>query len=378
MKKTLAVLLSAAAVSQAAVVKFDLSPAGKDAAVGLSPLNEVPAVTNSTGSGNAISGGIWFDTTTATLQFAVGYGAAAGFSDLTGLPTAMHIHAAAAAGQKAGVLFDLSPFHFPFANPTNGGVILGAVVYNTNDIAALLGGSNYINIHTELNPSGEIRAQLIPLANTAPALTCPASVMVECGQATTTAIAVSDAEGDALTVVWTLNGLGVQTNLIPAGAPGGTVNLSFSATLPLGTNSLGISVTDSSTNTTVCAATILVVDTTPPIIERASVTPNSLWPPNHKMVDVRVSALVRDTCGPAKWKITSIQSNEPQNGLGDGDTPNDWQITGDHTAKLRAERSGKGNGRIYTITIVAEDASGNLSEPKTLTVTVPKSQGKKG
>ena len=40
--------LSAVAVSQAAIVNFDLSPAGAGAALGLSPLNEVPVATNST------------------------------------------------------------------------------------------------------------------------------------------------------------------------------------------------------------------------------------------------------------------------------------------------------------------------------------------
>jgi hypothetical protein len=53
--------------SQAAIIQFNLSPAGTDAAVGLSPLNEVPAATNSTGSGNEISAGISFDTETSIL-----------------------------------------------------------------------------------------------------------------------------------------------------------------------------------------------------------------------------------------------------------------------------------------------------------------------
>ena len=377
MKTSLLILLCTVAVSNAAVVKFNLSPVGSDAAVGLSPLNEVPAVTNSTGSGNTVSGGITFDTTTATLQLAIGYGSGAGFSDLTGLPTGMHIHGPAAAGQPAGVLVSLAPLHFPYANPTNGGLIVGSVIYSTNNVAALLGGSNYINIHTALNPGGELRAQLIPALNSAPLVSCPASTMVECGPPTTTTVVVSDPDGDALTVVWSLNGLVVQTNQLAGGTPGVTANVSFASVLPLGTNVVAVSVTDTSTNVTSCSATIVVVDTTPPVIVRASASPNSLWPPNHKMVDVRVSALVQDACGSATWKITSISSNEPQNGLGDGDTANDWQITGAHTVKLRAERSGKGSGRIYTIAIVAEDAAGNKSAPTTVTVKVPKNQSGK-
>ncbi len=377
MKKMIVVLLSAAAISQAAIVKFDLSPAGSDAGVGLSPLNEIPPVTNSTGSGNAISGGITFDTTTATLQFAIGYGSNAGFSNLTGPATAMHIHGPGTTNQAAGVLFDLVPFNFSAADPANGGVIFGSVVYPTNLVADLLAGLNYVNIHTATNAGGEIRGQLIPAINSPPTISCPPSSMVECGFPTTETVVVSDADGDALTIVWSLNGTVVQTNALPAGAPGASANVSFTASLPLGTNIVAVSVSDTSTNVTSCSATVIVVDTTPPVIVRSSATPNSLWPPNHKYVDVKVSALVQDTCSTTTWKIVSIKSSEPINGLGDGDTAPDWQITGDHTAKLRAERSGKGNGRTYTITIVGKDTSGNESTPATVTVKVPKNQSGK-
>ena len=72
---------------QGAVILFELSPAGTDNAVGLSPLNEVPAVLNSTGSGNTNGAGITFDTGTLTLNLSLGYGSALGFSDLTGAAT---------------------------------------------------------------------------------------------------------------------------------------------------------------------------------------------------------------------------------------------------------------------------------------------------
>lgn len=115
-------------------------------------------------------------------------------------------------------------------------------------------------------------------------------------------------------------------------------------------------------------------DTTPPVITSLTPSTATLWPPNHKLVPIALTASATDAVGVTSLKIISVTSNEPDNGLGDGDTANDIAITGDLTLNLRAERSGKGNGRIYTITVEAKDAAGNAST-KTVTVSVPKSQG---
>jgi len=288
----------------------------------------------------------------------------------------MHIHAAAPVGQVAGVLFDLAPFHFPYVNPTNGGLILGAVVYSTNDVAALLGGSNYVNIHTELNPGGEVRAQLIPVVNGPPSVSCPPAATVECGSPANVSVVVSDPEGDALSVVWSVNGVTAHTNALGASSPGVAANVIFAAELPLGTNVVAVTATDSATNSASCSTIIVVVDTIPPVIMSTAANPKTLWPPNHKMIPIKVSAVVQDACGPTHWKIISVKCSQPVNGLGDGNTSPDWQITGDHTVNLRAERTGTSSAdRIYTLTLQAEDAAGNRSVTKTVTVNVPKSQG---
>lgn len=73
----------------------------------------------------------------------------------------------------------------------------------------------------------------------------------------------------------------------------------------------------------------------------------------------------------------SVASNEPVNGTGDGDTAPDWQITGDLTVNLRAERSGSGSGRVYSITTQCADVAGNSSPPQLVTTVVPHAQGKK-
>lgn len=364
------VILSTGTLAQATIIEFDLSPGG----TGMSAANEVPLVTSS-GTGNVISAGISFDTTTSTLSFVMGYGSAAGFTDLSGAATSMHIHGPAAAGANAPVLFSLTGASFPAAIPAKGGIIYGSLVYPADKVAALLAGRNYVNIHTAAFPGGEIRGQLIPLLP--PTVVCPATSTVECGELTAYTAIVSDANGDAMQVVWTLNGVPVQTDQVAAGGPPSTAQVEFTAQLPLGINTLAVTATDSTGAVGTCSSTITVVDTTPPVIVSASVNPKSLWPPNHKMVPVRVSAVVTDECGPATWEIVSISSNESSKAVGSGNTARDWKITGDDTALVRAERSGKNKaGRIYNITLQATDGSGNKSAPRRVSVTVAHDQGK--
>jgi len=106
---------------------------------------------------------------------------------------------------------------------------------------------------------------------------------------------------------------------------------------------------------------------TPPTLS-VTVSPNSLWPPNHKYKAVEASFV--SSSDTASVTLLSVTSNEPDDGLGDGDTANDIVIVDNDTIKLRAERSGGGNGRIYTITYQATNTCGN-TVTATATVTVP-------
>src|SRR5436190_3789175 len=209
MKKLIVLsLIAFVTAAQAAIVTFDLSPAGTDNAVGLSPLNETPAITNSTGSGNEIGSGISFDTDTLTLNFSLAYGSAFGFSNLTGPATAAHIHGPAPTNTPAPIVIDLAGLNVLAANPANGGSINGPLSLTTNQSAELLAGLYYINVHTGINANGEIRGQLVPI-DTLPTVVCPGSTTAECagpgGTLVTLTCSVSDEDGDALTVMWTAN-----------------------------------------------------------------------------------------------------------------------------------------------------------------------------
>jgi len=377
MKTFTCLFLATALTSSADIVDFALSPPGTDMAVGMVPQNEVPAVTNSTGSGSEIAPGIFLNTATAQLGFAIGYGSSAGFTDLTGLPTGMHFHTPAGPGTNAPVMLDLATFHVPAAVPAQGGMILGAVTLTTNQTADILDQLVYVNIQTALNPGGEIRAQLIPVAtNFPPTLICPAVGVAECATAATLTAVVADPEGDAITVVWMVNGVATQTNSVPAGATNAPNSVSLTRVFPLGTNVIGVVASDSAGNNTVCASTLTVVDTTPPVIVSVTTSANTLWPPNHKMVAIEVRAVVTDTCSTATWRVAAITSNEPVSGKGSGNTSPDWLIVDDNSIKLRAERAGSAGDRIYTITIRATDLSGNQSTA-TVTITVPHDQSGK-
>lgn len=373
MKNLIIALLSTVAItSQAALIPLGVSPAGTDAAVGLSPSNEVPAVAGSSGSGGAISGGVVFDTDNNELMLTLGYGSAAGFTDLTGPATSMTLNGPAGTNQTAAVLDDLSSFSFPSTNPAAGGIIFGTVTIPTNNVSDLLAGFYYVNIGTAANTNGEIRGQLVPLP---PTISCPEPITVECGTQTVLTAEVDSLVGNAMTVVWSMEGAGLFTNQVPAGTPPTSTDVTYASELPLGTNIIDVTVTDSAGLSASCETTVTVVDTNPPVITNAWASPDVLWPPNHKLVTVTIHADVTDSCDSTTWKIIGVQSSEAVNEKGSGNTSPDWEILGPHTVALRAERSGTGPGRVYTITIQAVDASGNLSAPFNVTVTVPHDQG---
>ena len=104
-----------------------------------------------------------------------------------------------------------------------------------------------------------------------------------------------------------------------------------------------------------------------------SVSPEMLWPVNHKYMKVVATVTALDNFDPNPTiTLVSVTSNEPDEGLGDGDMPNDIVIVDDFTFLLRSERSGLSadTDRIYTITYQVTDACGNITIA-TAEVTVP-------
>lgn len=106
-----------------------------------------------------------------------------------------------------------------------------------------------------------------------------------------------------------------------------------------------------------------------------------LWPPNHQYNTFSVANLVvsaAEGCTGADVSssvvITSVSSDEPENGDGDGSTVNDIVIAPDcKSVQLRAERNEGGNGRVYRINLKVTTSSGSTTA--TVYVYVPVDHG---
>lgn len=90
-----------------------------------------------------------------TLSFTLAY------RGMTSAITAAHIHGPAVSTLTAGVLIDLLPYHR--GGYSTQGVFSGSVALTPAMVNALLNGDLYMNLHTAVNPAGEIRGQLAPM-----------------------------------------------------------------------------------------------------------------------------------------------------------------------------------------------------------------------
>ncbi|HZR17023.1 MAG TPA: HYR domain-containing protein [Verrucomicrobiae bacterium] len=136
------------------------------------------------------------------------------------------------------------------------------------------------------------------------------------------------------------------------------------AVLAHGFYAVTLTAVDASGNRSQVSVPLEIDDITPPVFQSATVSPNTLSPPNHQLVPVTVSVKVADNCDACPLtRIVSITCNQPVD-------REDIQITGRLTARLAASKGQSGMTRVYTINLQSTDASGN-SSTSSVTVTVP-------
>jgi hypothetical protein len=117
--------------------------------------------------------------------------------------------------------------------------------------------------------------------------------------------------------------------------------------------------------------TVIVDDVTAPTLS-VSLSPTTLWTPNNTMRTIAITASASDNCGTAAWSLSSITGN-------DGATSDDWSYTANTapgSVDLRAERTGAGSGRTYTLSFTASDGHDNTTTA-TCYVSVPHDQNGK-
>jgi len=159
----------------------------------------------------------------------------------------------------------------------------------------------------------------------------------------------ADPDGDLLSYAW-------------SGAFGAATGVKPTISVGVGTQTITLLVSDGDGGTASDTVQVAVNNTVPPTIDQVIATPSILTPPDHRMVDVTIGSFVRPACGAAvTCEIVSVTSTEAVNGKGDGNTAADWIITGPLTLQMRAERSGTGPGRAYTIVVRCTDTFGNSS-----------------
>lgn len=145
--------------ASAANIPFDLQGT---AGAGLLFGNE-PAVASG-GTGGEVGAGVFFDNVAMTITVNVAWGSLNGFTDLTGAATASHIHGPTPSVGGAGftettnVLFTLPRV----SSTANGGSIATTTVpLSAAQVTDLFNTKYYVNVHTAVNGSGEIRGFLV-------------------------------------------------------------------------------------------------------------------------------------------------------------------------------------------------------------------------
>jgi hypothetical protein len=156
--------------------------------------------------------------------------------------------------------------------------------------------------------------------------------------------------------------------------------LDASGFFALGTTSVVFTARDGEGHTSTCTTQVTVRDTIAPTLSVLT-NPSVLWPANHDLVPVETRFTTQDICDPGvRIELVSVTSSEPDDAAGtsDGATTQDIQQavlgTSDASLLLRAEREGKGPGRVYELLYSAVDSSGNATTAIGV-VTVPHDQG---
>ncbi len=268
----------------------------------------------------------------------------------------------------AGATFTMPPQNLSNDSGASSGVQIASDTNGNLDVvwSDSTPGMNQIFFRRYSDPKPTTPTNQAPVANAGPDQTLDCTGH-GCATATLNGSASSDPDGDALSgFLW----------VDETGKPVGMKAI-VQVTVGMGTHTFTLTVTDAVGLTSTPATThVTVRDTKPPTL-RVSLSPNVLWPPNHKLVQITATIQASDVCDTNPMvQLVSITSNDPAK---HGDNDNDIQAVGGgpvafptaftpppfpmdvRSFMLRSERSSERKDRVYTVTYKAKDASGNTT-----------------
>ena len=181
----------------------------------------------------------------------------------------------------------------------------------------------------------------------------------------------SDPDGDPLTI----SAFDAASTLGGTVADNGDGTLTYTSPNQSGLDTFTYTITDG-LDTDTATVRIRIVNRVPDC-SRARPSISTIWPPNHKFVDVDAERISDPDGDPLTITVVSIRQDEPTDTNGDGRFAPDGKGVGTATAHVRAERSGTkkvpGDGRVYHITFQADDGDGGACTAEVL-VGVPHDQ----
>src|SRR4051812_5716923 len=227
-------------------------------------------------------------------------------------------------------------------------------------VVLAVGGRTYVFTETCMDAARNSATRsvevLVPADTTAPVITAmsatPSVIFPPKGQAVPVSVSISatdDVDDVPSCSLSSISGPGVlSTDFVITGRHTATV-------LAIGGRTYVFTETcvDAARNSARQSVRVIVPpDTTAPVIGAISVSPNSVWPPNNKMVAVSVFVSATDDVDAApSCSIVAIE----------GGVDGDSQITGALTANVRASKNSDGSGRVYKLKVNCSDRAGNTS-----------------
>lgn len=129
---------------------------------------------------------------------------------------------------------------------------------------------------------------------------------------------------------------------------------------PVGTTSVTCTAIDAAGNPSSCSFTVTVNDNQAPAVS-CSIASSVLWPPNHNLINVGLTGSATDNCsGALSIQVTVFGDEDDEEATGDGTHSPDAKNIALNTLRLRSERKGDADGRVYLIVVKATDAAGNV------------------